>query len=288
MPLARPAPVVAVGGAFFETFGARADAGRLFSPDDFVPDAAPVAIVNEPFVRKFLGGANPLGRRLRTIPADAGASPGAWHEIVGVVPDLGLSAGDENMAAGFYVPLKSGQWFHLALRTSGDARRLASPLRSAIDRIDPAIQVRQVEPAHDVGREDRAAFAAIGAALAAIGGMSLLLSVIGIYAVLSLSVTQRIREIGIRTALGATRRQILQSIMGRTCLAPAVGAVLGIALGEVLVAVRGIFAFRLPDGSGPWGLPVLAAAMIAAGLLSAWVPARRALAVAPAEALRME
>ena len=76
--------------------------------------------------------------------------------------------------------------------------------------------------------------------------------------------------------------------MGSTCLPPAIGAALGIALGEALVAVRGIFAFRLPDGSGPWGLPVLAAVMIAAGLLSAWVPARRALAVAPADALRAE
>ena len=286
--LARPAPVVAVGGGFFETFGARADAGRLFGPGDFVPDASPVAVVNEPFVRKFLGGANPLGRRVRTIPAGAGASPGAWHEIVGVVPDLGLSAGDENMAAGFYVPLESDQWFHLALRTSGDARRLASPLRSAIDRIDPDIQVRDVQPADDVGCEDRAFFAVMGAALAALGGISLLLSVIGTYAILSLSVTRRTREIGIRSALGASRRQVLQSIMGKTCLPPAIGAALGIALGEALVAVRGIFAFRLPDGSGPWGLPVLAALMIAAGLLSAWVPARRALAVAPADALRME
>jgi lipoprotein-releasing system permease protein len=101
-------------------------------------------------------------------------------------------------------------------------------------------------------------------------------------------VTRRTREIGIRTALGASRRQVLQSIMGSTCLPPAAGAVVGIALGQVLVAARGIFAFRLPEGIGPWGLPVLGMLMIAAGLLSAWIPARRALAVAPAEALRAE
>ena len=69
---------------------------------------------------------------------------------------------------------------------------------------------------------------------------------------------------------------------------PAAGAILGIGLGQALVAARGIFAFRLPDGSGPWGLTVLAAIMIAAGLLSAWIPARRALAVTPADALRSE
>ena len=65
--------------------------------------------------------------------------------------------------------------------------------------------------------------------------------------------------------------------MGRTILPPALGALAGIALGEVLVAARGIFAFRLPEGSGPWGLPVLGLVMIAAAVLSAWVPAHRAL-----------
>ena len=76
--------------------------------------------------------------------------------------------------------------------------------------------------------------------------------------------------------------------MGRTSVPLLIGAVAGIGLGELVVAARGIFAFRLPEGSGPWGLPVLAAIMIAAGLLSVWMPARRALAIAPAEAFRAE
>jgi putative ABC transport system permease protein len=284
----RPAPVVAVRQGFFETFGGRLDAGRLFNPADFSANAPPVAVVNQPFVAKFFGGINPVGRRLRILPADAGAPPQPWREIIGVVPDLGLSAGDENMAAGFYVPMDREEVFHIALRTSGDARRLTSALRTALDDLDPSIQVREILPLQDVGREDRAIFAGIGAALAALGGMALLLSVIGTYAILSLSVTRRTREIGIRTALGATRRQVLQSIMGRTILPPTLGALGGIVLGEALVAARGIFAFRLPEGGGPWGLPVLGAIMIGAALLSAWVPARRALAVAPAEALRAE
>jgi putative ABC transport system permease protein len=157
-----------------------------------------------------------------------------------------------------------------------------------VSTIDPAIQVRDVRPLQDVGREDRVVFAGIGAALGALGGMALLLSVIGIYAVLSLSVTRRTREIGIRSALGASRAQVLRSILAKTCVPPALGAIMGIALGQLLVQARGIFAFRLPEGSGPWGLAILAVAMSAAGLLSAWVPARRALAVAPSEALRAE
>jgi ABC-type antimicrobial peptide transport system permease subunit len=184
--------------------------------------------------------------------------------------------------------MRAEEAFHVALRTSGDARRLAGPLRGAISSVDPGIQVREVLPLQDVGREDRAVFAGIGAALGALGGMALLLSVIGTYAILSLSVTRRTREIGIRAALGATRSQVLRALMGKTALPPAIGAAAGIALGQALVTVRGIFAFRLPESSGPWGLPLLGAMMIAAGLLAAWVPARRALGVAPADALRAE
>jgi hypothetical protein len=222
------------------------------------------------------------------LSEESDGQPEPWHEIVGVVPDLGLSAGDATMAAGFYVPMKRADFFQLALRTTGDARRLNGPLRRALNDLDSSIQVREIRPLEEVGYEDRAFFAVLGAALAALGGMALLLSVVGTYAILSLSVTRRTREIGIRAALGATHRQVLQSIMGRTMLPPALGAVGGIALGQALVAARGIFAWRLPDGSGPWGLPALGLIMIAAAVLSAWVPARRALAVSPAEALRAE
>ena len=285
---ARPAPVVAVRDRFFETLGAKQTTGRLFNPSDFVATAAPVAVVNESFVRKFFAGRNPLGRRVRALSPESGVSPEPWREVVGVVPDLGLSAGDESMSAGYYIPMRDEEAFHVALRTSGDARRLTGPLRNALSGVDPAIQIREVVPLQDVGKEDRIVFAGIGGALGALGGMALLLSIIGTYAILSLSVTRRTREIGIRSALGATRGQILRTLMGRTALPPAIGAVAGIALGQALVTARGIFAFRLPESSGPWGLPLLAALMIAAGLLSAWMPARRALAIAPADALRAE
>jgi putative ABC transport system permease protein len=285
---ARSVPVVGVRRAFFETLGGRIEAGRTFTAADFSPGAVPVAIVNRPFASKFFGSANPVGRRLRIVSADATNPPEPWREIVGVVPDLGLSAGDASMAAGFYVPMDREAIFHIALRTRGDAARLTNAVRAALNDLDPRIQVIDVVPLEQVGTEDRAIFAGIGAALTALGGMALLLSIMGTYATLSMSVTRRTREIGIRAALGATPRHIVQSIIGRMVLAPAAGALGGVALGRSLVAARGIFAFRLPDGAGPWGLPVLAAIMIAAALLSTWVPARRALAIEPADALRAE
>jgi predicted permease len=285
---ARPAPVVAVRGHFFESLGARETAGRLFTASDFGDQAAPVAIVNQSFVRKFLDGRNPLGRRVRALSSPGDSTPGPWREVVGVVPDLGLSAGDESMSAGYYVPMTAGPLFHISLRASGDVRRLTSPLRDALSVVDPALQIRELVPLNEVGKEDRVVFAGIGAALGALGGMALLLSVIGTYAILSLAVTRRTREIGIRSALGATRASILRTLMGRTALPPAIGAAAGMALAQLLASARGIFAFRLPESSGPWGLPLIAAVMIAAGVLSAWLPARRALAIEAADALRAE
>ena len=284
----RPAPVVGVRSRFFETLGASPIVGRLFTESDFAESAPPVVIVNEPFVRKFFGDRNPIGRRIRTLAPGRDSQPEKWREVVGVVPELGLSAGDETLAAGYYIPMRGDQVFHVALRTGGDSRRLTGQLRSAINSVDPAIQIAEVLPLQDVGKEDRTVFAGIGAALAALGGMALLLSIIGTYAILSLAVTNRTREIGIRAALGATRSQVLRTLMARTALPPAAGALIGVALAQALVAARGIFAFRLPESSGPWALPALGAVMLAAGLVSGWVPARRALRIEPAEALRAE
>ena len=90
---AQPAPSHAVGVGFLEAIGGRAIAGRLFTASDFIAGAAPVAVVNEPFVQKFLGGRNPIGRRIRVEGAQASGTEEPWREIIGVVPDLGLSVG---------------------------------------------------------------------------------------------------------------------------------------------------------------------------------------------------
>ena len=282
----RAAPVVGVTAGFLETLGGAALTGRLFVASDFAVVRARVAIVNGPFVRKFFGGANPIGRRLRLVSLDAAVAPGEWHEIVGVVPDLGLSAGDEELSAGVYVPLDNDESVYAVLRTEGDARRLMSALPGTIARVNPAIQTVDVVRLEDVGIEDRRVFAGIGGAMTAIGVMALGLSAISLYALLALSVARRTRETGIRLALGASRGHVLRSLTGRAAIALTVGALLGIALAMVMVDVRWIFAFRLPNGSGPWGPPAIALALVISGVFAGWSPVRRALAIDPAEALR--
>lgn len=281
----RPAPAVSVSPQFFETLGGGAVSGRVFTANDLSPAAVPIAIVNQPFAEKFFAGRNPIGQQLRIVDPDA-PDAAQWREIVGVAPDLGLSSGDSEMAAGFYLPLDAERRFHVSLRSATDPAPLAHALQRAVADADPRLQVDDIRPLEDVGSEDRAVFAGIGGALTGLGGMSLLLSVIGVYAMLSFSVTQRTREIAVRTALGATRSQILRTLLARSAVPFAVGTLLGPLLGSALVAARGIFAFRLPADAGPWGGPLLCALMIAAGLLAALVPGRRALGINTAEALK--
>jgi ABC-type antimicrobial peptide transport system permease subunit len=105
---------------------------------------------------------------------------------------------------------------------------------------------------------------------------------------LSFSVTQRTREIAIRSALGATRFQVIWPVLARASAPLVIGTLAGFPLGLVLVSARGIFAFRLPDGSGPWGVPALALVMIVVGLAASWLPVRRALNISASEAMRAE
>jgi putative ABC transport system permease protein len=285
---AMPAPRVAITPGFIEALGARPLAGRGFTDDDLRAGAPPVAIVNEPFAARFFGGQNPVGRQVRFVDPDAGDAAPVWHEIVGVVPDLGLSAGDEELAGGVYVPLRNESLMYVAVATSGDTGTVSRRLAAAIADVDPRLITRDIGLLADVGREDRAVFAAIGATLTSLGAIAVALALIGIYATLSFAVTARTREIAIRSALGASRRQILRSILGRAAAPLIVGIALGPLLGSALVAARGIFAFRLPADAGPWALPLLSAAIAVAALVAAYSPARRAVGIATADALRAD
>ena len=281
---ARMAPSVAVGIGYLEAIGAEPLAGRLFTPADYLEGAAPVTVVNEPFVRKFLGGRNPIGRRIRIDAARQREAEQSWREIVGVVPDLGLSVGDPALAGGSYTPARSERLLFLAMRTDGDPKTLAAPLRSAVANVDPDLQLEEILPLEDAGREDRAFLIGIATALTAMGGMALVLSIVGIYALLSFMVTRRTREIGIRVALGATSRQVLSSITGGALMYLALGGVLGSILGIVFVRMRALILIGIPE-PGFWMPATIFLTLAIAGAVACWLPARRALGIRPSEAL---
>ncbi|MEM7349519.1 MAG: ABC transporter permease [Acidobacteriota bacterium] len=273
---------------FFDTFAARTLAGRRLRDSDLRPEAPPVAVVNEPFVRKFLGGRNPIGRRLR-IEGSTAEGQAEWREIVGVVPDLGLSSGDPARAAGFYIPhVSNSRAFYLALRTDGDPTRLAGPLRQAVAAVDPGIRVTHVAPLEEVKADTRALVAGFGNSLIAMGGLVMLLSLVGIYAMISFAVTRQTREIGIRIALGATRGQVLRTLLRGASLFLVLGGGLGIVLSLLFMQIKdGLLDMRLPSQE-PWVIPAVLGLLLLAGLAACWAPARRALRIAPSEALRFD
>jgi putative ABC transport system permease protein len=287
LPSAGRAPTHPVGNGFLEAIGARPVAGRLFTAADFLAGAAPVVVVNEPFVQKFLGGRQPIGRRIRIDQPTAEGAARPWMEIVGVVPDLGLSVGDPEMRAGYYTPAHDEMLWYLAIRASVDPTTLISPLRAAVARLDPDLQLQDIRPLEEADREERAFLAGIAGGLTAMGGMALLLSIVGIYALLSFMVTRRTREIGIRVALGARHWQVLQSITGGAALYLAIGGLLGSVLGVLFVQMRSLILVSIP-APGFWMPATIFLTLAFAGLTACWLPARRALSIKPAEALNSD
>jgi putative ABC transport system permease protein len=284
----RPAPVAEVSTGFFATLDATPLVGRLFVPSDEAPGAPPVAVVNVPFVEKFFAGTSPIGRRFRTM--DEGVA-GRWQEVVGVVPDLGLSVGDPSLAAGYYVPLVQrsgpGRFIYLSMRVAGDPRNYLAPLREALYERDPALVLNRPEPLADVASEDRAFFLWFSRTLIGLGVVTLVLALTGVYAMMSLIVTRRTREIGVRVALGATAQRVVHAVLGRAAAQVALGGTLGAILAVSSLALRSVLVSRLGDG-GTWTLPAVLTLLVLAGLAATAVPLRRALRIQPADAMRVE
>jgi len=279
----------AVDADYFDVLGAPVRAGRAFHAGDLAPDSR-VVIVNESFVRLVLGGRNPIGRHLRykwrndeSGPLSGSAGPAPWYEIVGVVPDLGMSAAEDPKVAGFYHPLAADVVvpLHVAVHVrGGDAAAFAPRLRAVAAAVDPTLRVDAVarmDTLSNPGIEFAMFWVRL---LAVVSAVAMLLSMAGIYAVMSFTVARRTREIGVRVALGASRRRVVAAVFAR----PLAQVGLGIVAGGVLTAMFGD-SVRPAALAGALGYSVL---MFGVCLLACIVPTRRALRVQPTEALRAD
>ena len=277
----------------FELFGTPTLTGRQLGLGDLDEEATAV-VVNRAFVRQVLGGGNALGRRVRhvgTLDEDDApqAKPSRWYEIAGVVEDLQTNRMDpELVKPGLFYPVAPGQTQSatVVVRLRGATPAGFAPrLRQIAAAVDPTLRVSEVRSLADADRQMQLALRLVALALGLILLSVFLLSAAGIYALTSFTVTQRRREIGIRTALGAQPRVVLRSVFARAARQIAVGVVVGVAGAAVLDEVTG---GGLLGGNGPVLLPSFAAIMVVVGLLAAFGPARRGLRIQPAEALRAE
>src|SRR5687768_7274498 len=202
--------IARVDPSYFDALDAPVLAGRGFREGDGEA-GAPVVIVDQGFVDQVLGGRNALGRQLRLPPTD-GAPVGEerpWFEIVGVVKDLGMSAvWEREPAAGVYFPIRVGQGplQMIVHARAGDPLALAPRIRTLSMAVDPTLRLAEIQRLNQVADPILWVLRLWLRMTAALTGIAVLLSLAGIYAVLSFAVARRTREIGVRVALGASNR----------------------------------------------------------------------------------
>jgi putative ABC transport system permease protein len=277
-----------VDAGYFDLFGVRLLAGRSFDSGDAALAAAerPV-IVNRSFVAEVLGGGAVIGRRVRyRSQAD---DPRPWLEVVGVVEDFppGYKNPDET-AARVYHLAAPGEMLSgvLMIRLRGQTPVAFMPtLHRVATSVDPTLQLIRVRPLDEMYAVRGRAMALMALAIALLTGSVVLLSAAGIHALMSFTINQRRREIGIRVALGADARRILTGVLSRASWQLALGVTIGLILALVLERWS---EGEMMGGKGLVLVPVIAAFMAVVGLLAAAGPARRGLRVQPTEALRAE
>jgi len=274
---------------FFETFGRPILAGRAFGPVDPGGRAARVAIVNEEFLRRTGSRGVALGGHVRQVDPRTGRPVGEPLEIVGVVGDfLGLDITHQGPGwrayPTIYVPLGDAAGVvRISIHAAGDPSSVVGLMRGVAAELDPTLVVHQ--PATRAERDEAGLFFVrlYGYAVGFVMFAVLLLSTAGTYSMMSFTVSQRTREIGIRTALGARPRQVVTDVFARAIRQLGVGTLLGLGLGAL---ASNVFASSPAFAQGPT-LPLgIAATLLALGLLACGRPVRRALAVQPTEALR--
>jgi putative ABC transport system permease protein len=275
--------IAAVGPGYFEMFERPILSGRDFHSGDLAPGARSV-VVNEAFARRYTKGSSPVGRGLRYAESDR-ATPGPWLEIVGMVRDIGMTPTDLGEAPYVYHAASPATASPLVMgvRLASDPSALAPRVRDIAAAIDPNLRLGAVRPLDEVVWSDDARQLAVSGGIAGVVSLGLFLSAAGIFSLMSVSVSRRTREIGLRAALGASRGRVLAEILARALGLIGSGLVAGNA---VLV----LLAMALVEDVSVWwlarGLVITSTVVLTVGLLGCVEPARRALRINPTEALK--
>lgn len=278
---------------YFRALEEKVLAGRDFTRND-AESAYGTVIVNQPFVERVLGGGDAIGARLR-FPSNrqqSGAASGneRTYEIVGVVPHLGVNMVNAEHGEAVYFPVAAGQLnpMQVGIHVGASPLSIMPRVRDIVGSIDPDLAVIRPVVLGDLRQGDWYLTLGLGGALTLLAVVLVALATSGLYAILSLSVSERTREIGIRSALGATRGMLVLTVLRRSLVQIGIGAAIGIPVAtymNISVAVQ--------TDASPLRAFVVAAALSTSivavvGVLSCLVPTRRVLAVQATEAMRAE
>lgn len=272
-----------VGPGFFETFDRPILAGRAFHDGDRGAEARTV-IVNEAFARRYFDGATPVGHRVRLASADP-AKAGTWLEIVGMVRDMGMTPTDLGEApymfrattpAALRAPV-------MGVRVTGDPASLALRVRAIAAELDQSLRLDEVQTLDALAWKVDLPQMVVAGSLISIVALGLFLSAAGIFSLMSVSVSRRTREIGLRAALGATPTRLLRGIFSRAAVLIGSGIVAGNAVLALVVALSDEVNF---SADVIVALATTSSVMLLVGLLACVEPARRALRIDPTDALK--
>jgi len=278
---------IAVTPEFFETFEVPVTRGRAFTEHD-AWGGEPVAIVNQPFADRFFPGTDPIGRRFKEGTSDSAVT---WITIVGVVPDMRLDNFEpETHPAGFFRPLaqRDPSFVSIAINSSRtNPLTMTREVRDAVRSIDPNLPIYEVATERGFIDQRLWYYDVFGTVFIAVGAVALFMATVGLYGVLSFSVSRRVREMGIRMALGATGRDVVRLILRQGARQLLVGLAIGLTLAYGLTRVIRILMFETTPQDPPV-FTVVVVVIAAVGMLASFVPARRATRVDPGVALRYE
>lgn len=280
---------VEISSEYFGVLGVPLLRGRSFEPNEG-RNGNKVAIVNQRFVNRYWPGQDPIGKRINIVRFNKSER---WVTVVGEVTDVKHKTwpnpNESEMEPTIYVPYlqdQEGRWIAILASTKGDAHSLAVPLRSAVQRVAD-LAVRDVMTLPEHAAKERWFTRLYGSLFAIFALIGIVLSAVGIYAVMSYSVSQRTQEIGIRMALGAQPQSVLKLVLGQGFKLAAIGVSVGLAGSYAITRVMAKLLIGVQP-TDPATFIAVALLLTTISLIACYLPARRATRVDPMLALRSE
>jgi predicted permease len=281
-----------VSAGYFEVLGLHLDRGRLLTPEDS-SGASRAAVVNERMAQRLWPNQNPIGKHLLNVN-DAPA-PAVWDAakasiVVGVVRNARESGLQDGFNDEVYLPMtptREQPVMYVLLRSHATPTETAAALRRAVAGIDSLVPVTRLRTLGEVVANSVAAPRALAMLLLGFGGLAVLIGAVGVYSLIAYIVSWRTREIGLRLALGAQRWQIVLAVVRQSLLLAGAGCAAGLIGALALSRLLRSFLFEVStlDPITFCAVPLL---MLSIALIAAWIPARRAAAVDPMQALRAD
>jgi len=269
---------------YFAAMGIPIRRGRAFDANDG-PGAPSVAVINETMASKLWPNEDPIGRNIRTGPNPSGA----WTTVIGVIGDIRHGGLEEAPQPEMYINYLQGPPVSpfIVLRTTGDPALMAETVRSEARQIDKGLPLYDIRTMSTLRSDSVSTRRFILLIVGAFGVLALGLAAIGVYGVMSLIVSERTREVGVRLALGAEPSQLLKMIVGQAATLAGIGVAIGLAVALPMAPLLDSQLYGV-QSFDPMTFVVVPVVLVLIAALAALVPARKAMRIDPLAALRIE